>query len=155
MNEIKSEQAMRFLEFQLGEESYAVELLKVREVITPPELTPLPKAPNYVCGLMNLRGQVLTVLDLRKRLGIHELKNQTESAVIIFDLGERLIGGWVDMIHRVVVVQPGIIRPVPEVENNQITQNLSGIIELQNKLTFWLNVNKLLGSIPQHSPKAA
>jgi purine-binding chemotaxis protein CheW len=155
MNKSKIEQPNRFLEFQLGDEFYAVELLKVREVITPPELTPIPKSSPHVCGLMNLRGLVLTVVDLRKRLGIKPLDDQAESAVIIFDLGDRLVGAKVDIIHRVINVQPEAFRPVPDVENQQLTQNLHGIIQLQSKLIFWLDVNKLLGGLPQHSLKAA
>ncbi len=155
MNNSKIELPNRFLEFQLGDEYYAVDLLKVREVITPPELTPIPKSPPHVCGLMNLRGLVLTVVDLRKRLGVKPLDDQAQSAVIIFDLGDRLVGAKVDVIDRVINILPESFRPVPDVENQQLTQNLHGIIHLQSKLIFWLDVNKLLGGLPQNSLKAA
>lgn len=136
----------RFLEFQLGEESYAVELLKVREVITMPSLTPIPKAPPHVCGLMNLRGLVLTVVDLRKRLSITPSANQSEAAVIIFDLGDRLVGGYVDSIYRVINVSADAIKQVPDAENALVTQNLKSVIQFQSKLSLWLDVDKLLHS---------
>lgn len=150
---LKSEQ-QRFLEFQLGEESYAVELLKVREVITLPDLTPIPKSPPHVCGLMNLRGLVLTVIDLRKRLSITPSKDQSESAVIIFDLGDRLVGAYVDSICRVISVADEAIKPVPEAENTIVTQNLKSVLQFQNKLSLWLDVDKLLGGNAIHSKAA-
>jgi len=139
----------RFLEFKLGEEHYAIELLMVREVITPPDMTPIPKAPPHVCGLMNLRGLVLTVVDLRKRLGITPSKESSENAIIIFDLGDRLIGAWVDSICRVVNIEGDMIKPVPEAENASVTQYLTGILQFQSKLTLWLDINKLLAGTPQ------
>lgn len=155
MSELQTTQSARYLEFQLGDESYAVELVHVREVITPPELTPIPKSPPHVCGLMNLRGLVLTVIDLRKRLGITPDKNQKESAVIIFDLGDRLVGAWVDSIHRVVTVASDAQKPVPESDNSVVTQNLCGVLQFQNKLTLWLDIKKLLAGAPSPNSKAA
>jgi purine-binding chemotaxis protein CheW len=151
----KNLDGQRYLEFQLGSESYAVELVHVREVITPPELTPIPKAPAHVCGLMNLRGLVLTVIDLRKKLGITPDPQQQESAVIIFDLGDRLVGAWVDSIYRVMSVPADSQKPVPESENSSVTQNLHGVLQFQNKLTLWLDIKKLLGSAPLPGSRAA
>lgn len=155
MSETKITDGQRFLEFSLGTESYAVELLHVREVITPPELTPIPKSPAHVLGLMNLRGLVLTVVDLRKKLNIQPGQDQTQSSVIIFDLGDRLLGGQVDSIHRVVAVPNESIRPVPEAESSVVTQNLKGVIQGSDKLTLWLDVQRLLSSTPQTQTKAA
>jgi purine-binding chemotaxis protein CheW len=151
----KNIDGQRYLEFQLGNESYAVELVHVREVITPPELTPIPKAPAHVCGLMNLRGLVLTVIDLRKKLGITPDPQQQESAVIIFDMGDRLVGAWVDSIYRVMSVPADAQKPVPESENSSVTQNLHGVLQFQNKLTLWLDIKKLLGSAPAPGARAA
>jgi purine-binding chemotaxis protein CheW len=155
MSKTNTSSEERYLEFHLGGESYAVELLKVREVITPPELTPIPKSPAYVCGLMNLRGLVLTVVDLRKKLNVPLAEDQSESAVIIFDLGERLVGGWVDSIHRVVNIPRDAIKPVPDSDNPQVTQHLSGIIQQQNKLILCLSIEKILGNTLQPNTKAA
>lgn len=155
MSKIKVTDGQRFLEFTLGEESYAVELIHVREVITPPDLTPIPKSPPHVCGLMNLRGLVLTVVDLRKKLSIQPGKDQSESSVIIFDLGDRLVGAQVDSIHRVIAVPPENIRPVPDAEATAVTQNLKGVIQNTETLTLWLDVQRLLASTPQTSSKAA
>jgi purine-binding chemotaxis protein CheW len=136
----------RFLEFNLGSESYAVELSKVKEVITLPELTPIPKSPPYVCGLMNLRGLVLTVIDLRKKLGITPIKDTSQNGVIIFDLGERLVGVMVDSIQKVLNMSPEQIKPVPESENES-SAYIIGILQQEKRLSMWLDPAFLLESI--------
>jgi purine-binding chemotaxis protein CheW len=144
MNDVLKINGDRLLEFQLGHELYAVELLKVREVITIPETTPIPKAPSHVLGLMNLRGLVLTVVDLRKRLGIQPHQKQDESAVIVFDLEDRLIGAQVDAIHRVLVVNQEHIKPVPDGDYGAAQSALKSVIQVGDKLTLWLDVKKLI-----------
>lgn len=133
----------RFLEFNLGGESYAVELLLVKEVITLPEMTTIPKAPNYVCGLMNLRGLVLTVIDLRKKLGITPDKDSSQNGVIIFDLGERLVGAVVDSIQKVLTISQEKIKPLPENEGRTNGQFL-GILQHEDKLCMWIDPHALL-----------
>lgn len=139
----------RFLEFNLGGESYAVELLKVKEVITPPEMTPIPKAPAYVCGLMNLRGLVLTVIDLRKKLGITPHKDSSQNGVIIFDLGERLVGVMVDSIQKVLNMSQQQIKPVPDSEGPTANYFL-GVLQQEEKLSMWLDPDFLLESTHEH-----
>lgn len=142
-NEKQLSDTQRFLEFNLGSESYAVDLLKVKEVITPPETTPIPKSPAYVCGLMNLRGLVLTVVDLRKKLGITPVKDTAENAVIIFDLGDRMVGAMVDSIQKVLTVSSEHIKPVPDSEGQNVA-NFLGILHHEDKLTMWLDPDKAL-----------
>lgn len=151
-NKIKSD-TKRFLEFNLGGENYAVELLLVKEVITPPEMTPIPKAPPYVCGLMNLRGLVLTVVDLRKKLGITPDKDSSQNGVIIFDLGDRLVGVVVDSIQKVLNISGGNIKPIPEAEGRTNPQFL-GILQHENKLCMWIDPYALL-DIQNENLKAA
>lgn len=146
----KSSNSQRYLEFYLGKESYAVSLLKVKEVITLPEVTPIPKSPAYVCGLINLRGLVLTVIDLRKKLGITPTQN-SQTAVIIFDLGERMVGVVVDSIQKVLNVGEECIKPVPDAQGTG-TGHLLGILQHDNILTMWLDPDILLES--QHRAAA-
>lgn len=136
-------ETQRFLEFNLGDESYAIGLLKVKEVITPPEITPIPKAPAYVCGLINLRGTVLTVIDLRRKLGIQPTQDVSQNAVIIFDLDERFVGVVVDSIQKVLNISESGIKPVPD-SDGQSMSHLLGILHHDDKLTMWLDPKMLL-----------
>ena len=133
----------RYLEFSLGGESYAVDLLKVREVITPPEMTPIPKAPAHVCGLMNLRGLVLTVVDLRKKLSVTPEKDVSQNAVIILDLGERIVGVVVDSIQKVLNLPASAVKPVPEGEGST-SAHLLGILQNDARLTMWIDPQTML-----------
>jgi purine-binding chemotaxis protein CheW len=148
-----NDQSLRFMEFNLGHESYAVELLKVKEVITPPEMTPIPKSPAFVCGLMNLRGIVLTVIDLRKKMGITPSEDRSHNAVIIFDLEDRLVGAMVDSIQKVLTITSDSIKPVPENDHN--TFQFLGVLKQEKKLTMWLDPEIVLEGTHTLKNKAA
>jgi purine-binding chemotaxis protein CheW len=152
-SEKKATTGLRFMEFTLGHESYAVELLMVKEVITPPEMTPIPKAPPYVCGLMNLRGLVLSVIDLRKKMGIIPGEDKAHNAVIIFDLGDRMVGAVVDCIQKVVTIPQDSIKPVPDSDSN--SQHFLGILQQDKKLTMWIDPKIILDGHLQQKLKAA
>jgi purine-binding chemotaxis protein CheW len=95
----------RYIVFTLGSERFALPLLTVREVIAPPEITPIPFSPNYFLGIMNLRGQVISVLDLRLKLQLKTEKNP-ENAIVIVDLGNLQLGMWVDSVDFVLTPTP-------------------------------------------------
>lgn len=116
----------RFIEFSLGNEDYAIPLLMVREVISVPDTTPIPKSPPHFLGIMNLRGQVISVVDLRKKLKIDSKKNK-EEAVIIVDIGTMNIGVVVDAINKVLAFSPEEVSAIPEVESQVNTQYIQGV----------------------------
>lgn len=144
----------RYLEFHLGNESYAVELLTVKEVITIPELTPIPKAPAYVSGLMNLRGQVITVIDLRKKLNITPSKDSSQCGVIIFDLNDRSLGVMVDSIHKVLTIPADHIKELPDGEGSNNNFFL-GVLQHDSMLTMWFDPSVLLETKTSELKKAA
>ena len=91
----------RFIEFRLQDKNFAVPLSQVQEVIRPPETTPIPKAPEHFRGVTNLRGQVISIVKISKKLGLKDLSEENHSAVIILDLDHVKIGIEVDDIVRV------------------------------------------------------
>lgn len=90
--------SQRYLTFRLAQEFFAIPLLQVKEVIAMPEVTPVPQTPPHFIGIMNLRGQVITVLDLRLKLGIKPQKG-AETAVVIRDLADVSVGVVVDSVE--------------------------------------------------------
>lgn len=142
MKRVNSELS-RFIEFSLGKEDYAIPLLMVREVISVPETTPIPKSPNHFLGIMNLRGQVISVVDLRKKLKI-EVKHDKEEAVIIVDIGGMNIGVVVDSINKVLAFSSEEVSDMPEVENQLNTQYIFGVYKKENSLTVLLDIAKVL-----------
>lgn len=138
-----SAELSRFIEFSLGKEDYAIPLLMVREVISVPETTPIPKSPVHFLGIMNLRGQVISVVDLRKKLKI-EAKQDKEEAVIIVDIGGMNIGVVVDSINKVLAFSSEEVSDMPEVENQLNTQYIYGVFKKENSLTVLLDIAKVL-----------
>jgi purine-binding chemotaxis protein CheW len=133
----------RFIEFSLGAENYAIPLLMVKEVISVPETTPIPKSPPHFVGIMNLRGQVISVVDLRKKLKI-EILRDNEEAVIIVDIGGVDIGIVVDSINKVLAFVSDEVCEMPEVENQLNTQYILGVYKKENSLVVLLDIAKVL-----------
>ncbi len=134
----------RFIEFSLGEEDYAIPLLMVREVISMPETTPIPKAPKHFVGLMNLRGQVISIVDLRSKLAISANENQSNSAVIIVDFDGMNIGIIVDSINKVLAFTQDQIQEMPELQSQVNSDYILGVYKKPEGLTILLNIAKCL-----------
>lgn len=134
----------RFIEFSLGEEDYAIPLLMVREVISIPETTPIPKAPKHFIGLMNLRGQVISIVDLRNKLTIKPKEVTSDSAVIIVDFKGMNIGIVVDSINRVLAFSRSEIQEMPELQSQVKSDYILGIYKKEAGLTVLLDIAKCL-----------
>lgn len=136
-------QLERYLSFSLGAEEYAMPLLKVREVIAVPEVTPIPQTPSYFLGIMNLRGQVISVMDLRTKLGI-KASNGAETAVIICDLSPVSIGVVVDSVNAVLSPRSDEVSEKPDVQGSRTTEYITGVYRRGNGLVLFLDLAKML-----------
>jgi purine-binding chemotaxis protein CheW len=143
MKKINSSELSRFIEFSLGAEDYAIPLLMVREVISFPDTTPIPKSPPHFLGIMNLRGQVISVVDLRKKLKV-EARKDKEEAVIIVDIGGMNIGVVVDSINKVLAFSSEEVSEMPEVEQQVNTHFIFGVYKKEQSLTVLLDIAKVL-----------
>lgn len=139
-----SNQVDRFLEFSLGVEDYAIPLLMVKEVISIPETTPIPKAPKHFIGLMNLRGQVISIVDLRNKLTIKPKEETSDSAVIIVDFQGINIGVIVDSINRVLAFSTNEIQEMPELNSQVKSDYIRGVYKKEDGLTVLLDLAKCL-----------
>jgi purine-binding chemotaxis protein CheW len=137
------DEMVRYLEFSLGKLDYAIPLLMVREVITVPETTTIPKSPAFFLGIMNLRGQIISVVDLRKKLNITDKNDDLEEAVIILDIGQVNIGVVVDSINKVLTFKASEIAPAPEVDLLIKSDYVGGVYRKEHSLTVILEVNKI------------
>jgi len=135
----------RYLCFSLGSEEYAIPLLSVREVIAIPEITPVPQAASHFLGIMNLRGQVISVIDLRTKLSIKP-SNTLESAIIICDLNPNSMGVVVDSINCVINPGPDQISEKPEVQSQKSTDYIQGVYREKDKLIVLLDISKVLNA---------
>jgi len=136
-------QGDRYLSFSLGQEDYAIPLLEVREVIAITETTNVPYAPPHFLGIMNLRGQVISVIDLRKKFAIKP-KETSETAIIICDLGAVSLGVVVDSVNAVLLANASEISERPEIDNTKRTEFITGVYRKDNKLILLLDIAKAL-----------
>jgi len=134
----------RYLVFALGAENFAIPLLKVREVIAMPEVTPIPQTPAHFLGIMNLRGQVISIVDLRNKLKIKPKEKNSESAVIICDLGALSIGVVVDEVTSVFNIDSKDFQKRPQIESNMKTTYIEGVCQREGKLILLLNISEVL-----------
>lgn len=134
----------RYLAFQLGKEQYAIPLLQVKEVIEMTEPTPMPKSPPFFKGIINLRGQVISVLDLRAKLQLQKIENGPKTAIIILDLDPELsIGVIVDRINSVQAFHGEDMSAAPNTTGGQ-DRFVTAIAKRDNKMTLILDIRATL-----------
>ena len=109
----------QYMTFKLGDELFAIDVAQVREVLEVPQITKVPTAPEYMRGVVNVRGQATPVVDLRRRFGLPPGTDSMQSRIIVMELeldGEAtVLGGMADSVHEVIELDPGNIDPPPQV----------------------------------------
>ncbi|MCA2961523.1 MAG: purine-binding chemotaxis protein CheW [Silvanigrellales bacterium] len=134
----------RYLSFKLAAETFAFELSRVREVIALGELTPVPFMPPHFKGVMNLRGRIVSVIDARVKIGMPALAPQPETAIIIVDFPEAVLGVAVDTVDSVFSATEDDVDKAPELRSHTRVQYLKGIVHRQERLVLIVDVDKLL-----------
>jgi purine-binding chemotaxis protein CheW len=135
---------MELLSFRLGGEEYAVKVDDVREVLKIRELTLVPNAPGYILGVMSLRGAMLPVMDLCRRLGITQAERDEKTRILVVSPDEEDVGLMVDRVSGVLRVLPDAIKPVPEnIEHG--AEFLRGIVRKEDRLYILLDLMKAVG----------
>lgn len=134
----------RYLAFSIGTEQFAIPLLKVREVIALTETTPLPQAPAYFRGVMNLRGQVISIIDLRMKLKLSK-GSGSETSVIIIDINNMALGVTVDSVDNVMALKAEDISEPPNFDLSTRSEGISGIARKDKKLICLVDLDKTLG----------
>ena len=132
----------RYLCFSLAAEEFAIPLLSVKEVIGVPEVTPIPQAQPHFVGIMNLRGNVISILDLRLKLG-HKSSKTDETTVIVLDLGDYNIGVLVDSVNSVVSVNKEDVSPKPAMDA-KATDYIVSVFRKSDRLVLMLDIAKAL-----------
>lgn len=133
----------RYLCFNLGPEEFAIPLLSVREVLGLPEITPVPQTPPHFLGIMNLRGKVISIMDLRLKLGIKSAKTE-ETSVIILEIGEASLGVVVDQVNSVQEISAEERAEKPAMESSKSNEYVDGIYKKEDRLILLLDIAKAL-----------
>lgn len=138
------QKAGKYLTFVLADEQYGLEILKVREIIGVMDITSVPQTPQYVKGVINLRGKVIPVIDLRLKFGMEELEHTEETCIIVVQVGDVEMSVIVDMVSEVLDIDEDSIEDAPEFGVHVDTDFILGMGKTGQQVTILLNIDKVL-----------
>ncbi|SUS03259.1 Chemotaxis protein CheW [uncultured Defluviicoccus sp.] len=140
------------ISFRIGEQEFCVDIMAVREIRGWTQATPLPQAPSYVRGVINLRGAVLPIVDLSARLGLGATQPDVRNVIIVVRLGTRLVGLLVDAVSEVLTATSDMVQPTPDVSSDAVRMFIRGILALDGRMISWITLDKIL---PEQEAEAA
>jgi purine-binding chemotaxis protein CheW len=133
--------------FSVDVEEYGIEILKVQEVIRLPQITKLPKAPQFIKGIIDLRGVVIPIVDLREKFGLVAKEYKENTRVIIIEVEEKKIGMIVDNVSQVVSTpESSILPPPPSMYKSDSEKYIDGVIRLEERFIILLNINHIFST---------
>ena len=141
------ENLKKYMTFRLMEENYGVDILKVREIIGLMDITPVPRSEYYLKGVINLRGKIIPVVDLRRKLGLEQAESTRETCIITVTLpattgGEVVVGLLVDAVNEVMEVAPGQIEDLPSIGSRVSTEFVTGVAKVEGKVCILLDIER-------------
>lgn len=142
-----SQQEKQLVTFKLGEEEYGIEISHVREIIKASQITPVPRAPQFVEGVINLRGKIVPVIDLKKRLGLPQGKPPSQPCIIVLEMKGQLFGVKVDAVAEVLKLPGSAIEPPPQlvgIAEQPEQECLTGVGKMEDRLILLIDVDKVL-----------
>lgn len=138
---------LQLVTFTIGHEEFGVDILAVQEIIRTMEITKVPKAPHFVEGVINLRGKVIPIIDLRSRFNMSTKKHDKSTRIIVLEINTMIVGFVVDAVSEVLRVPANTVEPPPPVVAGVESEYISGIGKLDDRLLILLDLNKLLGGV--------
>lgn len=143
-------ETMQYMTFKLGDELFAINVAQVREVLEVSQITRVPTAPEYMRGVVNVRGQAIPVVDLRTRFGLPKAEETVNTRIIVMELdlgGEStVLGGMADSVHEVIELEPSSINPPPRIAMRWRTEFIQGMGRRGDEFIIILDVNAVFSS---------
>ena len=139
-----NDEVLQWVTYRLGEETYGINVMQVQEVLRYTEIAPVPGAPDYVLGIINLRGNVVTVIDTRSRFGLPPTETTDNTRIVIIESDEQVVGILVDSVAEVVYLKTSEIDVAPNVGTEEIAKFIQGVSNRDGELLILVDLNKLL-----------
>ncbi len=136
---------VQLVAFKLGREEYGISILQVQEIKRLTDITRVPHTPEYITGVINLRGSVLPVIDLKKRLGLPVQTHTDNTRIIIVKIDEVVVGMLVDAVSEVLAIDQANIEDPDAVVGGVAANFISGVGKLDNRLLILLNLEAIVG----------
>ena len=135
---------LRWVTFRLDKEKYCINVMLVQEVLRVSEIAPVPGAPSYVLGIINLRGNVVTVVDTRKRFGLMSKEMDDATRIVIIEVNSNVIGMLVDSVADVVDLRKSEIESAPNVGTEESSKYIQGVASRESELLIVVDLKKFL-----------
>jgi len=146
---------LQLVSFHIGGEEFGLDILRVQEIIRIQALTRVPNSPDFVDGVINLRGKVIPVIALRKRFGLEELAHDKQTRIVVIEVKGTVLGFIVDSVSEVLRIPADTVEPPPRLGKVE-REYVSGVGKLDNRLLILLDVDRLMSDSEQLiSPQAA
>lgn len=139
-----NDEVLQWVTYRLGEETYGINVMQVQEVLRYTEIAPVPGAPDYVLGIINLRGNVVTVIDTRSRFGLPPSETTDNTRIVIIESDEQVVGILVDSVAEVVYLKTSEIDSAPNVGTEESAKFIQGVSNRDGELLILVDLNKLL-----------
>ena len=144
--------ARELIAFRVGAQEFCVDIMSVREIRGWTPATPLPHAPPFVKGVINLRGTVLPILDLSGRLGLGETEASARHVIIVTKIERHLVGLLVDAVLDIITIQDEALQPTPDVACDTVKTFVKGLLPLEDRMVSMISLDQVL---PQFEAEAA
>jgi len=141
---VTNDPEIQLVTFRLKDETYGINVMQVQEVLRVAEIAPVPGAPHYVLGIINLRGNVVTVIDTRVRFGLPSAEIDDLSRIIVIESEAQVVGILVDSVAEVVDLNASEIDSAPNVGNEESSRYIQGVASRDSNLLIVVDLNKLL-----------
>ena len=135
---------LQLVSFNIGTEEFGVDILKVQEINRMVEITKVPQAPHYVEGVINLRGKVIPIVDLRKRFNLELKEHDKNTRIVVVDIGGNIMGMIVDSVSEVLRLPANTIEPPPEIVTGINSEYIKGVAKLDDRLLIFLDLSKVI-----------
>ena len=139
-----AEELLQLVSFNIGSEEYGVDILKVQEINRMVEITKVPQAPRYVEGVINLRGKVIPIVDLRKRFDLDIKEYDKNTRIVVVDINGTILGMVVDSVSEVLRLPSSTIEPPPEIVTGINAEYIKGVAKLEDRLLIFLDLSKVI-----------
>jgi purine-binding chemotaxis protein CheW len=141
---VASDELLQLVSFNIGSEEFGVDILKVQEINRMVEITKVPQAPNYVEGVINLRGKVIPIVDLRKRFNLEQKDYNKNTRIVVVDINGSIMGMVVDSVSEVLRLPSNTIEPPPEIVTGINSEYIKGVAKLEDRLLIFLDLSKVI-----------
>ncbi|MEF2232050.1 MAG: chemotaxis protein CheW [Pseudodesulfovibrio sp.] len=140
----KDQKLIQLVTFSIGEEEFGVNILQVQEIIRTMDITRVPRAPDFVEGVINLRGKVIPIVDMRSRFGLGHKEHDKYTRIIVIEINMIIVGFVVDSVSEVLRIPANSVQPPPPVVAGMDSDYIDGVGKLEDRLLILLDLDSLL-----------